>query len=228
MTPKILPAFLVLVAAASLSACQSTSKQDALIPNPVTPTEQYKSIVTQAPHDIALAVHPQGLSPNQQAALITFARDWVDDGGGDVVVKSPANGGDAGMARLTADATISYLKHIGVPEARLRLVGYDAAHAPNPPVIASFARFEAVVTKCGERWGSLTSTANNRPQANFGCAETANLAAMIANPRDLVTPTAEDPADNSRRQVVLGKYRQGGITSTTQDSQASGKSSASQ
>jgi type IV pilus biogenesis protein CpaD/CtpE len=39
-------------------------------------------------------------------------------------------------------------------------------------------------------------------------------------------PTAEDPADNSRRLIVLGKYRQGGITSTTQDSQASGKSSS--
>lgn len=227
MTSKIVPAFLILTAAAGLSACNSTSALQAMTPSPVTPTEQYQAAVTQAPQDIALAVHPQGLSPNQQSALVVFVSAWTDNGGGDLVVKSPFNGGDPGLARLTANATISYLEHAGVPQARLRLIGYDAQHVANPPVIASFTRFEAMVAKCG-RWDSLTSTANNRPQANFGCAETSNLAAMIANPRDLVTPTAVDPADNSRRQIVLGKYRQGTVTSTAQDAQASGKSSSSQ
>jgi pilus assembly protein CpaD len=227
MTRNILPVLLA-VTAASLGACQSTSDRQALTPQPATPTQQFRPAVLQSPRDIALAVHPQGLSPNQQSALVAFVSAWNDNGGGELVVKSPFNGGDPGQARLTADATLSYLKHIGVPEARLRLIGYDAGHAPNPPVIASFAQFEAVVTKCGTNWTSLTSTRDNRPQANFGCAETSNLAAMIANPRDLLTPTPVDPSDSSRRQIVLGKYRQGVITSTAQDAQASGKSSSSQ
>jgi pilus assembly protein CpaD len=46
---------------------------------------------------------------------------------------------------------------------------------------------------------------------------------MVANPRDLVTPTTSDPSDDTRRQVVLGKYRQGTVTSTAADDQASGK-----
>jgi pilus assembly protein CpaD len=199
-----------------------------MAPNPVTPTQQYRVAVKQAPQDIALAVHAQGLSPNQQSALVAFVSGWTDNGGGDLVVKSPINGGDPAQARLTADATMSFLQHLGVPAEHLRLAGYDAQHAPNAPVIASFAKFEAVVGDCGHNWGNLTSTRDNRPQANFGCAEISNLAAMIANPRDLVTPTAVDPADNSRRQVVLGKYRLGSTTSTAQDAQASGKASASQ
>ncbi|MHB8285602.1 MAG: CpaD family pilus assembly protein [Caulobacteraceae bacterium] len=228
MTSKILPALLILSAAASLGACTSTSDIQARTPNPVTPTAQYKVDVRQAPQDIALAVHPQGLSPNQQSALVAFVSGWTDNGGGDLVVKSPVNGGDPSQARLTADATMSFLQHLGVPAERLRLEGYDAQHAPKAPVIASYAKYEAVVADCAHNWGNLTSTRDNRPQANFGCAETSNIAAMVANPRDLVTPTASDPADNSRRQVVLGKYRQGATTSTAQDSQASGKASDSQ
>jgi pilus assembly protein CpaD len=228
MTSKILPALSVLAVAASLGACTSTSNRQALTPEPVTPTEMYKVAVTRSPQDVALAVHPEGLSPNQQSALVGFVSGWKDNGDGDVLVKTPTNGGDPGQARLTADSTLSFLQHLGVPAEHLRLIGYDAQHAPHPPVIASFAKYEAVVAPCGHNWGNLTSTRDNRPQANFGCAETANLAAMIANPRDLVAPTAVDPSDNSRRQVVISKYRQGSVTSTTLDSQASGKSSGSQ
>jgi pilus assembly protein CpaD len=224
MTSKILFSLLGLAAAASLSACASTSDRQAKIPQATTPTEQYKPEIKQVPEQLALAIHPQGLSPNQQTALAAFASGWTDNGGGDVVVKTPTNSGvDAGLARRTADATISFLEHLGVPAARLRLAGYDAEHAPNPPVIASFAKFRAVLTDCSTKWDNLTSTRDNRPHESFGCAVTNNLAAMVANPRDLVTPTTSDPSDDTRRQVVLGKYRQGTVTSTAADDQASGK-----
>jgi pilus assembly protein CpaD len=45
---------------------------------------------------------------------------------------------------------------------------------------------------------------------------------MIANPADLLTPRQMDPADASRRENVLGKYRQGQMTSSAKDPQANG------
>ena len=57
---------------------------------------------------------------------------------------------------------------------------------------------------------------------------TANIAAQIANPRDLIAPAVMTPGDNGRRAVVLDKYRKGDITSSAKDDQADGKTSSSQ
>lgn len=51
--------------------------------------------------------------------------------------------------------------------------------------------------------------ATNRPHWNHGCATQHNLAAMVANPNDLLQPRAEGAVDQTRRQTALGKYRAG-------------------
>ena len=62
-----------------------------------------------------------------------------------------------------------------------------------------------------------------RSNPNFGCANTANIAALIANPADLIAPRdVRIRRDAARRETVLTKYRQGQITSTPKDEQASG------
>ena len=211
------------LATALLAGCATApADKTAKAPEPVTPTQVYAPTVTQAPEQVAFAVHPQGLSPNQKAALADFAGRWRDNGGGVMTLRTPVNSGVPALSRRTADAMSAYLVHLGVPADHMRLAGYDAGHAPNAPVLASFERYESVGPDCSQGWDNLTSTKNNTVSTHFGCAATANFAQMIANPRDLVVPSATDPADNSRREYVLGKYRQGAITSTSRDDQASG------
>ena len=53
-------------------------------------------------------------------------------------------------------------------------------------------------------------------------ATNANIAAMVANPADLVTPRPEAPFDAGRRQVVIDKYRAGQATASVRDAQADG------
>jgi pilus assembly protein CpaD len=100
------------------------------------------------------------------------------------------------------------------------MAAYDGA--PGAPILVGFTGFEAVVPQCGQVWNNLMATRDNRVQSNFGCAVTANMAAQIANPSDIVTPQPMDPADATRRSVVMGKYRAGEITSTARDSNSSG------
>jgi pilus assembly protein CpaD len=225
MTSKILP-----LVAAAFALCGCATQTPGLSRNtatPLTPTEQYSFNVQRTPQDLALAIHPQGLSPQQQLALTDFVNRWTDNGGGQMVVKAPVNSqGDPAQGRHTADLTISFIEHLGVSAEHIRLAAYDAGHAPGAPVIASFERFEAKAPDCSGHWDSLTATKNNDASKHFGCAVTGNMAVLVANPRDLVIPANMDPSDNSRREVVLGKYRQGAITSTAQDDQASGKVSA--
>jgi DNA-binding NtrC family response regulator len=49
-----------------------------------------------------------------------------------------------------------------------------------------------------------------------------NLAAMIANPSDLVGDQPTDPADIARRGIMFSKYRQGVRTSSERNNDASG------
>jgi pilus assembly protein CpaD len=93
------------------------------------------------------------------------------------------------------------------------------------PVLASFQRLTAVGPDCRGGWDDITSSATNEPYSHFGCAVTANFAAQLADPRDLIAPVDLAPGDTTRREVVLGKYREGQITSSVKDTQASGAAS---
>ena len=94
--------------------------------------------------------------------------------------------------------------------------------AEGAPMIVGFASFETKPLKCGETWDACTKSATNKPNNNFGCAITANMAAMVSNPADLAGPRPDDPSDAQRRDTVLGKYRTGGVTSGAKDSAAGG------
>ena len=52
-------------------------------------------------------------------------------------------------------------------------------------VIVSFTRYVATGPECGDFSGEFTSRLRNQAPPNFGCADRHNLAAMVADPRDL-------------------------------------------
>ncbi len=188
-----------------------------------TPTQQYPLATLAVPERVALAIHPQGLSPNQKAALADFVRRWQENGGGPIEIGAPGTGVDPALAHRTADEVYAVLTHLGARPAALKIVAYDPAGLANAPVYASFSGLQAEVFDCSKTWDNLTSTGDNRPSTHFGCTVTSNMAAQIADPRDLVRPAPTEPADLARRAVVLAKYRKGEVTSTSKDAQASGE-----
>jgi len=73
------------------------------------------------------------------------------------------------------------------------------------------------VPQCGTEWGNLGRTGDNQSASNFGCAVNANLAAQIADPRDIAGPRAMTPASAGRRTVVFDKYAAGEQTAAPQE-----------
>lgn len=214
-----LVASLTLVAA--LGGCASARSLSAESP---TPTEQFKAELTMRPEEVLLAPHPQGPSPDQRAALFQLVEHWKAKGSGPIVVETPAAGSDE-----TFEATHqvdNFLQAYGVADADLRFRRYDAGPNPAAPLRVSFQTYAVDLPKCGQTWENLGFNPGNKPSSNFGCAVTANIAAMVANPSDLAYPQASTPADASRRQVVLEKYRQGVVTSSAKDDQAKGSVSS--
>lgn len=214
---------LILLASLSLAACATDDEVTShKAEGALTPTERFAIEVREHPEELKLAAHAQGLSANQITALNVFIDHWESVNGGDVLVKTPSNAGDPhAIYRVTVDAK-DYLVAHGVAADRVRVVSYDGAGDQAAPVVVGYAAYVAKAPKCGQDWENLTATKDNREYNNFGCAMSANLAAEIANPADLLGPRASDPADAGRRQTVLDHYRKGENTATAKDDQANG------
>ena len=212
------PLLFLLCPAALLGACATPSGGKG--PPPITPTERYVVTASQTPEQIAFAAHAEGLSAGQRNALKSFVAGWNDSGGGSIHISAPAEGGE--IARRSAWAIKAGLEQLGVTPASVEIAAYHA-ESPGAPVLIVYQRWTAEVPRCNTGWTSLTATRNNETQKNFGCALNANLAAQVANPRDLVRPRDMDPSDAARRGVVTDKYRRGEPTGAKYEDPNAGK-----
>jgi pilus assembly protein CpaD len=176
--------------------------------------------VTSAPDQILLAPHQNGLSDAQTDALAALVNRWRDSGAETITILAPSGGG--GQAYHSTAAIEATLEELGVGPDRIKLGGYDAGPRAGAPITVEFKSYQAQGPQCGRDWKSFTASRDNEPNSNFGCATTANTAAMIANPADLLAPRRTEPADAGRRESVITKYRQGSVTSSTKDPQANG------
>ena len=214
---------LVACLAASVSACATSHAAKTAKTEPaMTPTQQYAVTLTHSPDEILLAPHATGLSPAQAAAVGDLVERWRDAGDGPVTVQTPAGGG-SGAYRSTTEIQ-GALTRLGLSEGQIKLVSYQAAASATgiTPIVVGFTHYEATGPKCGRDVHDFTKTYTNQPNNNFGCAVTANFAAMLANPADLAGPRPMAPGDANRRETILGHYRKGELMSSAKDPQANG------
>lgn len=201
-------------AAASLAACMG-APAEGLGPTPLTPTSRFALQVEPGVERIALSVHEDGVSANQAQALRDMVNRFAIEGAPVLTVEAPS--GSDHVASAMAWGVKSALEQAGAPPHQVRVVTYPAPD-PRAPVLVGFDTVRAVVPQCGREWSNLTRTANNAGSANFGCAVNANLAAQIANPRDIVSPRAMTAPDASRRTVIIDRYRTGALTAAERES----------
>lgn len=204
---------LILALAISAAACASPREEASR--DLKTPLDQYPFQVNQHPEEIMLAVHPEGVSGNQAAALAELVRRWKGAGGDPIVVRAPGNGPQEADAARMAEQIRSVLLAEGAPVHLVRVERFDAAGDGSVPLTVGFARYVADVPECGLKWDNLTGTQSNSVPNTFGCSVRANMAAQVANPRDLVQARAEDPYESSRGTVQTGQWRTGADTAST-------------
>ncbi|MEJ0066844.1 MAG: CpaD family pilus assembly protein [Caulobacteraceae bacterium] len=209
------------LACLAVAACASEAPPLAQA-RPITPTERYAIQVKPSPVELMLAAHGAGLSDAQAAALRDFMGRYEDADRGAITIKAPEHGPDESGVYRTATATRDFLIAQGALPGDVRIEGYDAGGDGKAPVRVSFLAYHAQGPACGTSWSDLSKEDSNEPYAEFGCAVTANFAAQVADPADLLHPRASDPPDALRRANVLDKYRQAQTTSTPKDPQADG------
>jgi pilus biogenesis lipoprotein CpaD len=82
----------------------------------------------------------------------------------------------------------------------VRSIGYDGA--------------QLVAPDCGalSEPSHMLDAGARRPAVTWGCATYTNLAAQIANPRDLVDPQPIGPADAAVAASAVNRYENGRVT----------------
>jgi pilus assembly protein CpaD len=102
---------------------------------------------------------------------------------------------------------------MGIPRNRVRSTTYYAdSNGSSSPIRLSFTAVGASVEQCG-KWPEDLAGVNieNQNYHNFGCAYQNNMAAMIANPADLLAPRQMTPIDAERRNLAIENYRIGEV-----------------
>ena len=189
---------------------------------PLTPLDQYKPEIEPSVDRLALTPHPGGvLSEAQKEVLRTLAASLIGREDAKLTVGVPSSGGAGTPEDQTALAAASFLSANGVRVDQIRMTRYEV-QSGGAPIVLSHPSLFAKGPDCSTGWDDYAATGSNRVNQHFGCAATANLAALVADPRDLLHPTAEQPADAARRTMVFDKYRRGEVTSSAKDEQASG------
>lgn len=197
----------------TLSACsQVTTGQ--MNTAPVTPLSQYVLQVEPGVDRIALAVHERGLSGNQHDALRGLIGRFAAEQATVLRIEAPT--GDDPVASAQAYAMRDAVQAMGVPGEMIQVVGYSAPD-PRAPILVGFEVLRAHIPDCSAEPRNLGSRFSNLPSGGFGCAVTANMAAQIADPRDIRSPRNFQPADSGRAAVVFARYRLGQQTSATRE-----------
>ena len=161
--------------------------------------------------DIPVARDAIGLTAASGSAVEGLARDFRRSASGAVTILLPDRSPNEAAAKKIGSAAAQRLRESGVPGHRIRFFSYDASHHGNAaPVRLSYQAVAAKVEGCGKWPKDLTETSENKQYHNFGCASQNNLAAILANPSDLIAPRGMSDIDAERRGTVIDDYRQQG------------------
>jgi len=152
------------------------------------------------------------LTPAQEDTVIRFAQQARRTEASQVVVSRPTGGAHAGAV---AGQVAHLLAGEGIPPRAI--VGATYQGGGTAPVVVSFTRHFASSPECGDWSQSITETGHNEPHANFGCAQQHNIAALVADPQDLIVPRTATPPDAMRRSKVISDYRDGSDTTSAGD-----------
>jgi pilus assembly protein CpaD len=208
---------------AALGGCNYTSGEVATASIPDDYRLRHPIAIEEADRSVVIFVGEGrgGLSAAQRNDVIGLAHTWVSEGTGAIVIDVPIDTPNARAAAATSREAQGVLEAGGVPA---RAISVHRYHPNNPRTFATirltYPRIAAVAGPCGvwpEDLGPSIMNERyfeNKEYYNFGCAYQRDMAAMVANPADLVQPRSETPPYTARRSEAFEKYRKGEPTST--------------
>lgn len=185
--------------------------------------EQQFPIVVE-PQVATLVVHVddglQTLGRGEHERVRAFAERWKLRGQGVLNAAMPTGSPNQAAAAAALQEIKKVLTWSGIDGRSLQVTSYRAAQGDaDAPITLTYVTYAASAADCGTDWSkNLAFTPRNLPWPEYGCSTQHNIAAIVADPRDLVEPHATAPADAQRRSIVLEKFQKGEPTRTADES----------
>jgi pilus assembly protein CpaD len=217
----------IVAVAAALAGC--VTEREAATPSDYRQRHAIAIKETDRTVDVFVGTSRGGLTPTQRAEVAGFAHVWKREATGGIIIDMPAGTPNEIAAADSLREIRSIFNAVGVAPSAVSVRPYR----PTDPVSLAtiklnYSKMSAEVGPCGlwphDLGPSLDRTYNeNRPYWNHGCATQRNLAAMVAEPADLVQPRSETAIYTPRRTTVGEKYRVGQSPSTVYPNAKEGK-----
>lgn len=179
--------------------------------------DRHPVVLADTAHTIDVFPSPAGTRLDSPTAMRIrdFVARYREVGHGQITILAPVGGPGRSESRSGVDEVRRALSVAGV-RGNVYVGSYPVGDPSlAAPIRLSFQGIKAkVANRCGE-WptdlasGSSMEGWQNTTYWNFGCASQATLAAQIADPRDLVSPRGETPADIETRMRATGAIRKG-------------------
>ena len=210
----------------SLGACVS-SAPTAVPPDYLegTALSRHEIGVTKRTEFLEVVIDPAAseLSGEDRARIRNFIGVYAQRGQGPLVLSLPAASANPQLA-VTAIAearTIAWEK--GIQYDEISGAAHGAVEAYSQPMILAFQVYDAVAPNC-QSLATLdfADLSSNNALPSLGCSIRSNLAAMIADPADLLGNRPLGQSDILRREVILEKFRLGETTAAARADQESG------
>jgi pilus assembly protein CpaD len=195
-----LTAMLVASSCAAPTADPNGMMEDGAVNHPIMVEPSFR--------DLKVSYGGPGMSDEDAVRFDAFLADYRLHGNGSLGISVP-NGAPAREA-------ITYFAEraaaTGIARDKILVSTHDVTNG-DWRVDVSYISYTARTARCGDWSENLAYSADNQTPRNFGCAVQQNIAAMVADPRDLLGPRPMDDGDTARRMTVMGNYEQGKITS---------------
>ncbi len=198
---------LALSAATILVAC--TTPAPSYLPTPAR--NQIK--VAETIERLELYTRPNGLelSARDQFAVGQFLEAYRQTGDGPIFVNMPSSGKNGLGTQQAATTLKTMMAQVGINPVAMQTGEYQTMPNAPAPVVVSYRTLKTVPQDC-RFMDDLRQTYNNQPYQSFGCSQSANLAAMVSDPRQFLEPYGTTTPNSQRRTVVYDKYIQGELT----------------
>jgi pilus assembly protein CpaD len=199
---------LCLAAVLTAGSCSSPSGDEKTIFD--DPSANHAILVQPSSQSLKVNVSPAGIAPADTAHFDAFVNGYQAHGNGKIVISAPAGP----LANVEVTWIADRINAMGVSRDQILVASRDAAPGDGQ-VELNYVSYQANTAPCGDWSEDLAYTIDNKTASNLGCAVQHNIAAMVADPRDLMGPRPMGGADADRRATVITNYEKGSPTAAT-------------
>lgn len=201
-----------LLSGLALAGCASGAKQPANINLETTPLDLNEITVESMTEMLEIELDPAypTLKREDVRAVERFVSTYVDRGHGNLIMAVPENAPNRQLAVEAIKVARQIAWERGVSYEAMEGRVFDAAGV-NAPIVLAFEAFETTGPNCRSLAAyDLSDISSNNEPSSFGCAVRNNIAAMLADPGDLLGQRTLGPSENERTASVIDAYQTGG------------------